>query len=76
MSQFHVKIWRFFLFLQGAISLHGVKTVQIFAREIISSRGSKIDFSAPNWNQMFKESIRPGKDGESGEPGITGPQGT
>lgn len=49
--------------------------MKMYAREIVASAGSKIDFSAPNWNQVYKRRVVSGSDGEDGNHGTSGPQG-
>ena len=49
--------------------------MKIYAREIVASADSKIDFSAPNWNQVYKRRVVSGSDGENGNHGTSGAQG-
>lgn len=60
---------------QGEIILRGIRNVKMYAREIVASAGSKIDFSAPNWNQVYERRVVSGSNGENGNHGTSGPQG-
>jgi len=61
--------------LQGVVVLYGIKNVKIYAREIIASMGSKLEVSAPNWNQEYKSAVTTGRNGEDGKRGVAGPNG-
>jgi len=37
--------------------------------------GSKLEISAPNWNQEYKSAVTTGRNGEDGKHGVAGPQG-
>jgi len=63
------------LSFQGVVVLRGIKNVKIYAREIVASRGSKIDVSAPDWNQQYTSAVIPGGNGEDGKHGVNGPRG-
>ena len=79
----HTIVSFFFPFLsqcQGEVAFYGIKTVKIYAREIVASSGSKIIVSTPNWNLEFSNVVatKPsgdGTDGEDGKDGKDGPQG-
>lgn len=60
-------------FLQGTVALHGIDTVTIYARKIVASTGSKINFSAPNWDQDYRDLTS--QNGEDGKKGVGGPTG-
>jgi len=63
-------------FFKGFVDFHGVKNVKIYARKIVAAIGSKIDFSAPDWNwQSPPPSGGNGEDGKHGKHGFDGPQG-
>ncbi|KAL9958276.1 hypothetical protein ACROYT_G035272 [Oculina patagonica] len=62
------------VYIEGNVLLHGIRNVKIYAREIIASPGSRIDFSAPNWNQVYQLRVVTGSDGEDGKHGTSGPQ--
>ena len=47
----------------------------MYTRRIVTSPGSQLDISAPNWEQVYKTSVKPGKDGEDGYHGKDGPTG-
>ena len=70
-----------FLFqCQGEVAFYGIKTVKIYAREIVASSGSKIIVSTPNWNLEFSNAVATkssgdGTDGQDGKDGKDGPQG-
>ena len=66
--------------LQGVINFYGVKTIKIYVREIIASKGSALVFSMPGWTQNFANAVGyklngEGTDGENGKDGLAGPQG-
>ncbi|KAL9957983.1 hypothetical protein ACROYT_G034943 [Oculina patagonica] len=62
------------VYVEGTVSLRGINSVKIYAREIVASTGSKIDFSAPNWNQFYRRGVSPGSNGENGKHGLGGPR--
>ena len=55
--------------------IYGIQSVKIFAREIISPTGSKLEFSAPDRTERYKSPAVTGKPGKPGGHGIVGPQG-
>jgi len=63
------------IYIEGFVDFHGVKNVKIYARKIVAAIGSKIDFSAPDWNwQSPPPSGGNGEDGKHGKHGFDGPQ--
>ena len=60
---------------QNTVSLTGIRNVKIYAREIVGAPGTKIDVSAPSWDQQFQTGVQTGRNGEDGNHGEPGPQG-
>ena len=55
--------------------MHGITNLKLYTRRIVASPGSQLDFSAPNWNQVYKARVQTEKDGEDGKHGLDGPKG-
>ncbi|KAL9957993.1 hypothetical protein ACROYT_G034954 [Oculina patagonica] len=63
------------VYVKGTVALHGINTVTIYARKIVASAGSKIDLSAPNWDQNYRRVVSTSSNGVDGEHGVGGTTG-
>ena len=56
------------------MDLRGIKNLTIFSREVISTKDSRLDLSAPDLDQDLNI-LPPGSDGDDGKHGVHGPTG-
>ena len=56
------------------MDLRGIKNLTIFSREVISTKDSRLDLSAPDLVQDLNI-LPPGSDGDDGKHGVHGPTG-
>ena len=61
--------------MKNSVGLHGIRHLKVYGREIIASSGSRLDVSAPTWNQVYSRPISTGSTGENGKHGKDGPRG-
>ncbi|KAL9964073.1 hypothetical protein ACROYT_G027651 [Oculina patagonica] len=60
------------VYIEGVIKMHGIKTLRVFSRKIVSGKNSQLDIRAPELEQTFKTQA-PGDNGEPGRNGASGP---
>lgn len=59
------------IFFQSSITLYGIDSVKIYAREIVAHPGSSINFTAPH-RHAFKGPAGTGSNGLNGDKGVKG----